>query len=464
MSSIDMMSMLNNMPSANNYNTQTIKNTNKNSDFESTLNSKQESNNVGFEPKKDIVPKKENDCEEKCEDKEKELSELIQILNLIPVNYENKVVEEDFKVYFEEFDNILIDGNIENPLNLFLSKYLNEKNNDNNDFKNMEFMTNANELTTFDLDKNMELINKIIEDVNNELPNDKSLDIESLINFKNEISEKYMTNKDKDDKLAEVFPIEDTLSSMKLKYLESKKSSDENNIIEISSDLIENSNSSFDFSQSSSEQSKNNLNYLKDTDVDILKEIANKNQENNNLPLLNQKLTSFETTLSETVSNSLETQVIRQDFLKEDLINTVEYMDNNNIQKLSVKLTPKELGEMSIEFIKDGNISKLVLTLSKDETLAMVEKGLVDIKEHIKDLTHDNISIEIKSSSEASNLFSDTMNQNLDKNNFFNNQKFKSLNSQNKDANKDKVVDEADNIATTDNNKNINLGNINLLA
>lgn len=474
MSNIDMMSMFSNIPSTNNYNVQNVKNnTNKSSDFESTLNSNSNLK-VSCKKKEDSIPKYnnnndnknkyeckcENTCEDKYEDKQKELLGLVQFLNLIPI-------DNDITVGFKEFNNISLDEEVEMPLNLFLSKYLDEIKDESKelniiDLEKIGFVTDENEITTFDLNKHIEFMNNILEDVNNECQTEKPIDIDFLLDLKNQVSKQYDNNENKVSKdllNIDSFSLEDTLSSIKLKYLESKQSSDENGFVEISDNLTENSDTYLKFSQDLSEQSNGNSN-LKDRDVDILKEIASKNQANNSPALLNQKLTSFETIVNKTISDTVETPSIRQGFFKEDLINTVEYMDNNNVQKLSVKLTPKELGEMSIEFIKDGNISKLVLTLSKDETLTMVEKGLIDIKEHIKGLTQDNVSIEIKSSSQTYNLFSDTMNQNLNKENFFNNQKPKSFS----DSNRDKEIEDVDELDTVTENKNVRLGNVNLFA
>jgi len=63
-----------------------------------------------------------------------------------------------------------------------------------------------------------------------------------------------------------------------------------------------------------------------------------------------------------------------------DIIKAVKYMDDNNIKNLSVKINPKEMGELIIKVTSENGIVKVSITASNKDTYNLLNSNLSDVK------------------------------------------------------------------------------------
>ena len=117
------------------------------------------------------------------------------------------------------------------------------------------------------------------------------------------------------------------------------------------------------------------------------------------------------------IINDIQTSDIRSTYVVEDIVQVVEYLNNNNIEELSVKMNPKDLGEINIKLIKTKSEEKCIITLAKEESFNLVKENINEIKTHLSSLEINvkEISVEIRSDNQ--NDFSDNLNQHFNKNN-----------------------------------------------
>lgn len=93
-----------------------------------------------------------------------------------------------------------------------------------------------------------------------------------------------------------------------------------------------------------------------------------------------------------TVSNvSNETPVVSKNTVVQDVIKTFKYMEDNTLKELTVKIKPKELGEITIKLITQGEIMKASINASNKETYDLLSSKVPEIKHA---LNTQNIKIE----------------------------------------------------------------------
>ena len=156
---------------------------------------------------------------------------------------------------------------------------------------------------------------------------------------------------------------------------------------------------------------------LKDKDLDTLESILDIN-DGNNFTFQNNNLNVVNTQASQdNVSNETPVTTIRQEFLGEDIVKTVRYLKSNGLEEIKIKISPRELGDMTIKLIKNNEETKVLITISKEDVFDMVNKNIGDITKHLNDLNINvkDVSVDIKSDNK--NFFSDNLNQQFDKKN-----------------------------------------------
>lgn len=182
-------------------------------------------------------------------------------------------------------------------------------------------------------------------------------------------------------------------------------------------------------------------------DVQLQKStVRNKDELNNELDLVN--------TINISKNNSdikfeevyIRQSDIRQGYMTKDIVQTVKYLKNNNLEELSVKMNPKELGEININLLKIDGEEKCVITLSNEDTFNLLKDNINEIKNHLSslDIKVKEIYIEIRSDNQ--NNFSDSLNENSNKNN----------NKEEKKNNNKIIIEDVDNYLDND-DTNINL-------
>ena len=75
--------------------------------------------------------------------------------------------------------------------------------------------------------------------------------------------------------------------------------------------------------------------------------------------------------------------VISKDSLTSDVIKTVKFMNTNDIKDLTVKITPKDLGEVVIKLTQEGNVMKATITTSNKEAYQLINSNLQEINDKI---------------------------------------------------------------------------------
>lgn len=140
-------------------------------------------------------------------------------------------------------------------------------------------------------------------------------------------------------------------------------------------------------------------------------------------------------------SAGAETPVINSAKFSADIIKSLKYMENNNIKDLTIKIVPKELGEVIIKLTSDGGIMKASITATNKEAYGLLNSNLQDLN---NSLNNQNIKIQnvnINIYNEDTTFFSE------------NNSKENSSNGKNK-KNKGSdslAVDKTDNVSEADN-------------
>lgn len=164
---------------------------------------------------------------------------------------------------------------------------------------------------------------------------------------------------------------------------------------------------------------------LEDSDFDINKDLKVSKLEryynheilNNNLDLGIVNNITFSDGKYNLTFNDNYTQVIRSEYIKEDFIQMIKYIKSNNIEELTVKINPEDLGEINIKILKVDNEEKLLITLSKEESFSLLKENINEIKAHLSNLQINikEISFEIKKGNESD--FLNNLNQDFNKNN-----------------------------------------------
>lgn len=92
-------------------------------------------------------------------------------------------------------------------------------------------------------------------------------------------------------------------------------------------------------------------------------------------------------------------QTIKINNLETDIVQAIKYLHNNRTEELNLKMSPKELGDMTIKIIKNDKESKILITLSKEDVFDLLSKNIKEVETHISslDLKVKEVSVEIRS-------------------------------------------------------------------
>lgn len=84
-----------------------------------------------------------------------------------------------------------------------------------------------------------------------------------------------------------------------------------------------------------------------------------------------------------------------------DVIKTMKFMENNNIRNLTVTMSPKELGEITIKLTMESGIMKANISAQNKETFNLLDNNMQDISDKLK-------SMDIKIQSIDINIYEDS--------------------------------------------------------
>ena len=165
-------------------------------------------------------------------------------------------------------------------------------------------------------------------------------------------------------------------------------------------------------------------------------------------------INEFNTVYRNSTSNDIPQPVteIRQEFITEDIIKSVKYMKNSDLEELNVKLNPRNLGEISIKLSKNKEHSNLLITVDDNNILDLVNKNIEDIKKHLNDTDINIKDIVINVKSENENLFSDNLNKEFNQD-----RRFNQNNSNKNKKNNNQIIEEVHNSEHNKDDDNLNI-------
>lgn len=139
------------------------------------------------------------------------------------------------------------------------------------------------------------------------------------------------------------------------------------------------------------------------------------NIENNEFSILNPS--TFSISDANKSIKDMAPQVIRNQYITHDVVQAVKYLNINNIEELNVKMSPKELGEINIKFLKSETENKFIITLSNRDAFALLSENIKEIQNHLNnfDMKMNQVSVEIYSNNQ--NDFSGNFNKQFNRNN-----------------------------------------------
>ncbi|MCR8746724.1 flagellar hook-length control protein FliK [Romboutsia lituseburensis] len=153
-----------------------------------------------------------------------------------------------------------------------------------------------------------------------------------------------------------------------------------------------------------------------DKDLNTLEDILGEKNNNQFMFSPGVQTTATANGSNEVVSNT-PIKEIRQEFIGDDVVKTVRYLKANGLEEINIKISPRELGEMTIKLIKHAEETKVAITISKDDVFDLVNKNIGDIVKHLNDLNIKvkEVSVDIKNDNQK--FFSDNLNQEFERKN-----------------------------------------------
>lgn len=288
-----------------------------------------------------------------------------------------------------------------------------------------------------DFSKNNEILQQLLNLLKNNDKKDKDInsilnDLEKL-NISDELKQELKLNKNVLNKIVNQnaklnnanINNSDDMQSLDMMKLRELLDNDANNNFEVISKTTENDTKSIDLYNFDSNRMDNiNSNKQKDDSSDILEKLAggNGNKSGNFGQVINKNLDTNKVKNDNVNLKHIESNVM------DDSIKAIKHMKTNDIQELTIKLRPKELGDMNIQLLKDGENMRAVVTVFNKDVFDSINKNMTDLKQHLE-LTNVNIKdVSVQMHSDNRNT-SDTFDKAFEQQNRQNNQE--NMNKQN---------------------------------
>ncbi len=137
----------------------------------------------------------------------------------------------------------------------------------------------------------------------------------------------------------------------------------------------------------------------------------------NELSILNNIVMPKNNTITEIKSEVIQPQIIRSEYVSQDFIQTIKYLKVNNLEEISVKMNPKDLGELHIKILKSNNEEKVVVTSYNSDTFNLLKDNVNEIKNSLNtlDINVKEVDVEIKNGNQSD--FSQDLSQQFNGNN-----------------------------------------------
>lgn len=263
-----------------------------------------------------------------------------------------------------------------------------EDENDEDKNENIDEYQNINEEYIYILQKlnKFDEINSINQLEDKEIDNTKQLNIYKENNIKiNDISIDEVINENK-------------VETLDIQYI---NNIEENNLFKYV----------YDISYTSSSKESINFNNIYElderieinNDTDILSKISMTDQ--NNLFGKNNFIKSEDKDLQNLLKSNVENN------LNDETIKNIKLMKTEDIKELSIKLRPRELGDMHIKLLQENDTLKAVITVTDKDVYNLINKNISDLKQHLEAFNVKEIGIVVDSDN---NYSSDSFDKNFE--------------------------------------------------
>ncbi len=118
----------------------------------------------------------------------------------------------------------------------------------------------------------------------------------------------------------------------------------------------------------------------KNKEESLLKKIISGSEKNNEHTLMFTQRFSEMKNINQ-VKNEL---VINKNTMLNDVVKTIKYMAENNERTLTVKMNPKDLGEITIKIVAQGESMKATITAASRDTAILLNANEMDIKKMLE--------------------------------------------------------------------------------
>lgn len=237
---------------------------------------------------------------------------------------------------------------------------------------------------------NEEILNKI-----KDILNDKNLKKDSLDNVKSNNKILYFLNQEN--------KVQNNSQNLDTKFTKSDNQKEQNSYNQLDIITLNNKSNMIKTTES-------------DKDLNTLQDILGEKNTNQFMLSPGVQTTSITNESTDGITNT-PVKEIRQEFIGDDVVKTVRYLKANGLEEINIKISPRELGEMTIKLIKHAEETKVAITISKDDVFDLVNKNVGDIVKHLNDLNIKvkEVSVDIKNDNQK--FFSDNLNQEFERKN-----------------------------------------------
>lgn len=148
--------------------------------------------------------------------------------------------------------------------------------------------------------------------------------------------------------------------------------------------------------------SKGNSSEQKEASADkkgeeLLKALSADNKSENSDPKISSFMNKFSAVKNESINAVKEPEVINQKNLAGDIIKTLKYMETSSMKNLTVKINPKELGEVVVNITMEAGVMKASITASNKDAYNLIQGNLQDINSRLNnsDVKIANLSLNV---------------------------------------------------------------------
>lgn len=437
------MGKVDNNSNVNGDNSVKTENKSSNGNFKSVMSSKEDSLSKTTEDNKTTVENVSKDINEAIDKTEviekiengtkeeiiEEVMVLLQALNIPVIDNSNLPI----KIYLESGNTSSLDC-INTLKNI---NYLSEiadlnisseliNNNNSNVLENINLLKNN---TVFE-SENINIFENVIEEVS--LNNSENIDlneetssniinlpIKEIVKTLNLEEDKVVTT-DNIDKILTVLCDKDGNEIKKDKFIEVVDSS-KGESKKDTSQGVEMLKMVFNIDKSNGEQKG---------EEDILAKLMTMDEDTNKVkdyivedtPIFTEVLNSKNDVASNIISEVKPVAVSRET-VATDVVSNVKYMVKNQVEQLTVKIYPKELGEITIKIISEDGIMKADIKSTSKETYTLLNSNMEEIKKHLSNesliIKEVNIGLYEDTTYYSGQGFSNEFNDERNKENYF---------------------------------------------